>query len=135
MIRSIEGTNQIYTLMKKTVILAVCGILLFNACSKSDDNPGGGGGGGGLDCNTVTAKTFAADVSPIIASKCATNSSCHADGSTNGPGPLINYTAIFNARASIRSAVASGLMPKTGSITTAQKNSILCWIDSGAPDN
>jgi len=26
-------------------------------------------------------------------------------------------------------------MPKTGSITTAQKNSILCWVDSGAPNN
>ncbi|MEJ0106233.1 MAG: hypothetical protein WDO19_28400 [Bacteroidota bacterium] len=38
-------------------------------------------------------------------------------------------------RTAIRAAVASGEMPKTGSITTAQKNSILCWIDAGASNN
>jgi hypothetical protein len=26
-------------------------------------------------------------------------------------------------------------MPQGSTLTTAQKNSILCWIDSGAPNN
>jgi hypothetical protein len=26
-------------------------------------------------------------------------------------------------------------MPKTGSLTTAQKNAIICWIDNGAANN
>ena len=122
--------------MKKMVITGLCAVILFLGCSKSDDNPNPGGGGSGtLDCSTISAKTFAADVSPIIQTKCATDATCHGSGSTNGPGPLINYTAISNAKANIRTAVANGTMPKTGSITTAQKNSILCWIDSGAPDN
>lgn len=127
--------------MKKITTIAFAAIIIFISCSKSGDdtnNGGGGGGGGGgntLDCATVTAKAYAADVSPIIQSKCATNSDCHGSGSTNGPGPLINYTAIFNARSNIRTAVATGLMPKTGSITTAQKNAILCWIDGGALEN
>lgn len=123
--------------MKKMLILTLAAILIFAACSKSsgDTGPAGDGGNTPLDCSTVTAKTYAADISPIIQTKCATDGACHGSGSTDGPGPLINYTAVFNAAATIRTAVASGSMPKTGSITTAQKNSILCWIDSGSPDN
>lgn len=119
--------------MKKTpVILLITSslILLFFACSKKDNavvTPA-------LDCSTVTNKAIAADINPIIQSTCAI-SSCHASGSVNGPGPLTNYTQISGASASIRSAVASGRMPQTGSLTTGQKNSILCWIDSGAPNN
>jgi hypothetical protein len=112
-------------------------IFIAFACSKKDSGGtmGGGGGGGGttLDCNTVTAKKFT-DVNPIIQSTCAIPS-CHASGSVNGPGPLLTYTQIFNARTQIRSSVASGTMPKSGSLSTSQKNSILCWIDSGAPNN
>jgi hypothetical protein len=35
----------------------------------------------------------------------------------------------------IKPAVANGTMPKTGTLTTAQKNSIICWINNGAPNN
>jgi hypothetical protein len=31
--------------------------------------------------------------------------------------------------------VLSGLMPQNATLTTAQKNTIICWIDSGAPNN
>ena len=126
--------------MKKIFVIAIAGISILIACSKSssDTTPpagGGGAGGGTLDCSTNTTKAFAADVSPIIQTKCATDGACHGSGSTNGPGPLLNYTAISNAAAQIRSAVASGAMPKTGSLTTAQKNSILCWVDNGAKND
>jgi hypothetical protein len=104
--------------------------LLISSCSKE----GGGGGSTTVDCNTVSNKAFAADVNPIIQSTCAI-SGCHASGSTNGPGALTSYTEIFNARTNIRSAVSSGRMPQTGSLSTSQKNSIICWIDGGAPNN
>jgi len=126
--------------MRKTFIAALCITVMIVACSKSsDDNtpPGGGGGGGGgtfvPDCSGP-AKSFTTDVSPIIASSCAI-SGCHAAGSTNGPGALTNFTQVFNARGAIRTAVASGLMPKTGTLTAAQKNAILCWIDTGGANN
>lgn len=106
-------------------------LILASGCSK--DN-GGGGGGGSVDCNTVTNKAFAANISPIIQSSCAI-AGCHAAGSTNGPGPLTSYTEISNAKTRIRAAVSSGLMPQGSSLSTAQKNSIICWIDSGAPNN
>jgi hypothetical protein len=127
-----------YNQMKKILTVLICGMTII-ACSKSDDpdptNGGGGGGGGTLDCGTVTTKSYATDISPIVQSKCATNSNCHGSGSSNGPGELTTYQAIFDSRTSIRSAVGSGTMPKEGTITAAQKNSILCWVDSGAPNN
>ncbi len=111
------------------ILLTILTITLLIACSKDNDT------GASLDCSTVTNKAFAADINPIIQSSCAFSSGCHGSGSTNGPGVLTSYTSVFNARTAIRSAVASGSMPQGSSLATNQKNSILCWIDSGAPNN
>lgn len=121
--------------MKKN-ILAFFGVLLVIAsCSKGGDGGGnGGGGGGGTNCSGVSA-AFAANVNPIIQSTCATDATCHGAGSGNGPGPLLTYTQIFNNRAAIKTSVAAGTMPKVGSLTTAQKNTIICWVDAGGPNN
>jgi len=122
--------------MNKIIALAIIislAILAGAGCSKSS----GGGGGGGtttVNCATVTNKAFAADVLPILQSSCAI-SGCHAAGSTNGPGALTNHTQAAAAASSIKSAVSSGRMPQTGTLSTAQKNSIICWVDSGAPNN
>jgi hypothetical protein len=121
--------------MKKKFIVIITSISIVLACSKSNNITGNNPGDPPLDCSAVIAKAYLNDVSPIMQTKCATDATCHGSGSTNGPGPLINYTAIFNSRTTIRAAISSGAMPKTGSITTTQRNSILCWIDSGAPNN
>lgn len=122
--------------MKTHILILVIAltVTLFNACSK-DKTSGTDGDGGTLNCSTITNKAFAADVNPIIQTSCATNSGCHGSGSVNGPGALTSYTAIFNARTSIRTAVANGTMPQNSTLSTSQKNSLLCWIDSGAPNN
>jgi len=85
------------------------------------------------DCSTE--KTYAADVEPIIQTYCATNSSCHATGSSEGPGALTTYAQVYSARAEIRSAVISGSMPRNATLANAQKNAIVCWIDAGAGNN
>ena len=108
--------------------LFIFSVLVAFSCSKD------GGGTTAVDCSTVTNKAFAANVDPIIQSSCNI-ASCHAAGSVNGPGPLTNYTQVFNARSQVRTAVQSGLMPQGSTLSTAQKNSIICWIDSGAPNN
>jgi len=102
-------------------------IVLLLACGKGKVNYN-------ADCSG-TAKSYATDVSPIIQSYCATNSGCHASGSNNGPGALTTYAQVYSARSDIRTAVANGSMPQSGSLTDAQKNAIICWIDSGASDN
>ena len=121
--------------MKRTVTLAVftsIALLAGFSCSKSSG--GGTGGGTTLNCATITNKAFAADVSPIIQSTCNV-AGCHAAGSTNGPGPLTNHSEVSNASSRIRTAISSGAMPQGTTLTTAQKNSIICWIDNGALNN
>jgi hypothetical protein len=120
--------------MKKALKSAATAVLIlftFIGCSKDS---GGGTNNTTVNCSTVTNKAFASDVSPIIQTVCAV-AGCHATGSANGPGALTNYTQVFNARTLIRSAVSSGAMPQGSTLSSAQKNSIICWIDSGAPNN
>ena len=125
--------------MKKGILVILGSFFLIASCSKGGSDGGGGGstgGGGGSTVNcTGVASAFAANVNPIIQSTCATDATCHGAGSANGPGPLLTYTQISGASVTIKTAVASGTMPKTGSLTTAQKNSIICWINSGSPNN
>ena len=86
-----------------------------------------------VDCSGV-AVTFN-EVSSIISTSCATSSGCHGSGSTRGPGALLSYTQIFSARNSIRTSVANGSMPQGSSLSSDDKNAILCWIDNGAQSN
>ena len=123
--------------MKGIILTVLAAFLILVACSKSGGGGGGGtggGGGGGASCSGVAA-AFAANVNPVIQNTCATDATCHGSGSPNGPGPLLNYAQIFAARAQIKASVAAGTMPKVGSLSTAQKNTIICWVDAGAPNN
>lgn len=113
------------------IITAIFIIFISTSCSKDG---GSGSGGNTPDCSTITNKAFTADVNPVIQSRCNI-SGCHASGSFNGPGSITNYTEVFNARSTIRAAIASDKMPQGGPLSTSQKNSILCWIDNGAPNN
>jgi len=125
--------------MKQSILVILAAFFLIASCSKSGGTGGGGGGtggggGGSVNCTGV-ASAFAANVNPIIQRSCATDATCHGNGSANGPGPLLTYNQIFNARVTIKTAVGNGTMPKTGAITTAEKNSIICWVDAGGPNN
>lgn len=114
--------------MKLASAFAVFVVVLF-ACSKQKDvaiAPS--------DCSS-TPKSFSLNVNPIIQSTCATNSGCHGEGSTNGPGELLNYIEISNAHLAIRAAVSSGLMPLNKTLSGTDKSKIICWIDDGAPNN
>lgn len=71
-----------------------------------------------------TAKSFKTDVSPLIQSYCQ---SCHTEYST--------YSQISASKNKIRSVVVSGEMPRGKTLTSAQKDAIICWIDNGAQNN
>ena len=112
--------------MKKVIVALTGLVIILLSCAKGKVNYS-------PDCSGA-AKTFSGDVSSIISSSCAT-SGCHAAGSGNGPGALTNYSEIFNSRSSIRRQVGNGSMPQNSSLTNSQKDAIMCWIDSGAPNN
>ncbi len=105
------------------------------SCSKSTvSNPPGGGGGISFSCTGISPK-FGADVQPIFNTVCSISNTCHGAGSMNLGGPFTNYSQIFAKTANIRAAILSGIMPQSGSVTQAQINNLICWIDSGAPNN
>jgi len=125
--------------MKKTFCLAtviVISVIIFTACSKSDSSGNNAGPGGGISfsCTGITAK-FSSDVQPILNTVCSINSTCHAGGSVNSGGPLTTYAEVNAKKSNIRAQILSGAMPQTGTITQAQINAFICWIDSGAPNN
>ncbi len=111
----------------KTAFIILMFVSISSACKKKgpDFIP---------DCSG-TPKSFSNDVSPIIQASCAVDSDCHGTGSREGVGELLTYTKIFSVRSDIRSQVASGEMPMNATLSSTEKNAILCWIDAGAPNN
>lgn len=111
---------------------------VFTGCSKTDTTSSGGGSGGGggrtFSCIGISPK-FSADVTPILTTVCSINSNCHASGSLNSGGPFTNHAEVFAKKSNIRAAIIAGTMPQTGTLTQAQVNAFICWIDSGAPNN
>ena len=125
--------------MKKTTLLTalitLC-IVIFTACNKSSTTKDGGSGGGGLSfsCVGITPK-FSTDVQPILNTVCSINSNCHAGGSTNFGGPFTTHAEVNAKKTNIRAQILAGTMPQSGTISQAQINAFICWIDSGAPNN
>lgn len=126
--------------MKKTILLSaliITCIAAFTACSKSSTTANGGGTGGGgitFSCNNISPK-FAADVQPILNTVCSINSTCHAGGSVNSGGPLTTFAEVSAKKSNIRAQILAGVMPQSGTITQAQINAFICWIDAGAANN
>jgi hypothetical protein len=83
----------------------------------------------GLECTTEVS--FAVQVAPIIQGNCAING-CH--NGTQFPA-LTSYNSIKEHATLIRTQVITGRMPLNGELTNEEISSIVCWIDSGAPNN
>lgn len=118
------------------LVILVSGLsILTSSCSKSETtNNGGGNGSITFSCAGISPK-FSTDVQPILTSVCSINSNCHAAGSINSGGPFTNYSEVFAKKSNIRAAILAGTMPQSGTITQAQINAFICWIDSGGTNN
>ncbi len=111
----------------KKILIPILATISLAACKKTNTTYV-------TDCSSGT-KSFATDVKPLMISACSGGASCHGSGSQKGPGELINYTQISMDKVGIRSDVVSGRMPYGMTLTTAEKNTIVCWIDNGALNN
>ena len=98
----------------------------IGACASNDETSA-------ITCSG-TAVTFT-EANSVIQSSCTLNSGCHGSGSSRGPGPLLTYSQISNARNQIKTAVANGSMPEGSRLSTDQKSTIICWIENGASNN
>jgi uncharacterized membrane protein len=73
-------------------------------------------------CSSV--KSYSIDVRPIIQGNCV---SCHSSYSS--------YSGVSSSASSIKNSIVNGTMPKGNTLTSAQKDNIVCWIDAGAANN
>lgn len=76
--------------------------------------------------------SFKSDVEPIINASCATTD-CHRSGT--GLSNFTNFSTVQDRASSIKSQVVSKSMPKDGSLTDAEIEAIVCWVDDGALNN
>ena len=125
------GRGQLnITMLRKTMLFMLTAVGLCTAGCVYDKEetlyPGG------TYCQG-SANKFS-DVRPIIQTKCAI-SGCHDAASTNIGGPFTSYDLIKAKASHIKLQVQTGLMPKTGSLTPSELQSIVCWVDAGAPNN
>jgi hypothetical protein len=114
--------------MKTLTILMILIAGIFVACEKGPDNDGG------FIADCSVPKSFSTDVVPLMQAYCQTGN-CHGTGDTAGPGELVTYQQVFTQRMAIKDAVSNGSMPLYNTLTGSQKAKIVCWIDSGAPNN
>ncbi|OYY23237.1 MAG: hypothetical protein B7Y15_10510 [Bacteroidetes bacterium 24-39-8] len=97
-------------------------ILAVISCSKND-------GTSNITCDPATS--FANTVKPILDKSCNMNG-CHDDIVITA---LNNFQTVHDGANQIKISIQSGRMPKSNSLTTAEKNAIYCWVDNGAKNN
>jgi mono/diheme cytochrome c family protein len=112
-------------------VLALTTILALSSGCAAGDEPGAGDG-----------PTWARDVQPLVAAKCAT---CHTEGGI-APFPLQTYEQVKAMKGAVASAVTARTMPPwmaspdctdyrgDFSLTDAQIDTIAAWVSAGAPE-
>jgi len=73
---------------------------------------------------------FQATVRPIIDENCAIKD-CHAAGATDQPDFSVDLV-VEAYSSSIKEEVLSGRMPREGTLTFQEKDSLISWVNQGA---
>ena len=120
-------------MIKKAIIIlaaSVFSVSSFNSCSKGEETspvtPTG----------CTLSVTFTSNIKRILDVNC---NSCHAPGSGNAPALAKwtydgTYSSAFNNRININGQISAGLMPQTGGLPQAVRDSVTCWVNKGAPN-
>lgn len=98
------------------------GTVFTYSCSKSHSS-------GATVCSKSVS--FSADMLPLLNQHC-NSSGCHDD---NNAAALNNFQVVHDGASQIKASVLAGRMPRNGTLTTAQKQVITCWVDNGALNN
>lgn len=78
----------------------------------------------------ISGPSFTMEIWPIIQKSC-TGNGCHSEYSTRDK----SFKSINSKPDEFWDSIKTGYMPMTGSLSTAEKNLIKAWLDSGANDN
>ena len=119
-------SKSLFNIKIKSIVSTLIICFFIFSCSKSSDSSTVNTN---TSCNPNTS--FSATILPMF------NATCNLSGCHDGPNAaqLNNFQVVHDNATQIRASISSGRMPKNGTLTTAQKNAIYCWIDNGAKDN
>lgn len=84
-----------------------------------------------ITCGSTTP-SYTTEVVPVLQQKCI---SCHSDAMPRGNVSLSNYTKVYTNKSATRNIFASSTVHEGVSLTTAERNTVCCWIDSNAHNN
>lgn len=80
-----------------------------------------------------TEVSYSQIIRPLMNTNCMP---CHnGDGNTPFAPDLTTYTFVENLDVLIKEVTQSRRMPKTGSLTDVEIQSIKCWVDNGSLNN
>lgn len=119
-------------IVRQGLFLTAFGLLIFNACKKSDTAPD-------VDCSTVTGATFTTNsgkMASILSTKCGTGTACHGQGSSYDWQYTGNYDDMKTHFSHMYSeTVLDKAMPPKGStqLTQEEINQFECWKQSSFP--
>lgn len=114
-------------------VLMAVHLLSLPGCYKDKEELLYPGSTDSVDCATVPA-SFAADIQPLITSRCAIPG-CH-DATASGGAILQTHAQISGKKDRVNQrAIVDKTMPPTGALPPAEIEKIKCWIDAGAPNN
>ena len=129
-----------YPMRMRAAVLA----LLLVACGKGSSEPDAAANELPPNCTAIDASScstpipsFATDITPMLDRAC--NSTCHAPGM--GPWPLNTYSDVSDWASIIQADIATCSMPPAdagagnGSLSDAERATLLDWIACGAPNN
>ena len=105
--------------MKKIMVIFMISIGLWTGCSKVTNS-----NSSYTPSCVGNMKSYKTDVAPVIRTYCA---GCHSN--------FTNYAGLSADKNNVSAQIESGNMPKGASLSTAQKDAVICWISSGSPNN
>jgi len=119
--------NRTLKLVRVPAVLLILGFAFLSGC-------GSDGGTKAKDQNTNgnSAPTYTQDVRPILENGCT----CHQSGGVKfADVPLDTYAHVFAKKDRVKTrAGVEGTMPPTGSLPEAERQTIIAWVDGGAPE-
>lgn len=115
-----------FQLSRTWTLSLLLGLLVAAGCGEdggskpNDENP-----------NDDNPPTYTADIQPILQENCGCH---HPGGPKHGTVPLDTYANVFQRRARVKErAGVEGSMPPTGPLQQGLRQTIIAWVDAGAP--
>lgn len=109
--------------MLKKIILAASVLAIAVACTKESTVS--------VTCGS-SVPSYSSEVS-VVMRQCCT--SCHGAGNARGGVALHSYGMLKQNSGGVRKIFTSSMAHEGVSISTAQRNTVVCWIDNGMPNN